>query len=60
LLGVGFCVPASSAAPAKLSVAAKKGTSLAVEKGPRVWLRSELWQYAEGAEFDIDSRCGLG
>ena len=34
-----------------MSVAAKKGTSLAVEKGPRVWLRSELWQYAEGGEL---------
>ena len=38
----------------RLSVAAKKYTSLAVESGPGVWLRSELGKPAEGGNLHLD------
>src|SRR5882724_6354720 len=41
------------AALARVSVAAKKGTILAVETEPEVRLRYGLWQHVEGAEFDL-------
>ena len=36
-----------------VSVAAKKGTILAVETEPVMRLRYGLWQHVEGAEFEL-------
>src|SRR5712692_5185932 len=45
LIKVGPCL--------EMSVAAKRGAISAGETGPVVWLRYGLWQYVEGAEFDL-------
>ena len=53
---VGFQVLTGHGRRSTLSVAAKKGASLAGRKGPATWLRYELYLPMPGTELPIDPR----